>query len=275
MIPSRQLAVRIVLGTLLFMNSCSEDFLEVIPAGELGNAVLATYEGVDALLIGAYSMLDGVSQSFGWEAATSGWVYGSIRGIESNKGTDSGDPPEYQSHRRTFPKEPTDTYLNMKWRALYESISRCNSTLVSARMAFESGTISEDQYNWFTRQARALTRDSTTSRHGGYGRTVPATASFPMWMNTTDFSTLTNMEDIRDRIMDDLSAGDPPPAEYGNRWVALIKPFPRYSWPKRYMQMYGDYESALVLLTEVEESGTNPAGQIAGLEAQVRRCIRY
>ena len=41
----------------------------------LDEAVLATYEGVDALLIGAYSLLDGVSQDFAWEAATSGWLY--------------------------------------------------------------------------------------------------------------------------------------------------------------------------------------------------------
>jgi len=32
--------------------------------------------------------------------------------------------------------------------------------------------------------------------------------------------------------------------------------------------MYGEYEDALTLLTEVEESGTNPAGQKAGLEVR-------
>lgn len=265
MIPSRQLAVRIVLGTLLFMNACSEDFLEVVPAGELGNAVLATYEGVDALLIGAYSMLDGVSQSFGWESATSGWVYGSIRGMESNKGTDAGDPPNINPIQN-FSERATDTYLNMKWRALYESISRCNSTLVTARMAFELGTISEDQYNWFTRQARALRgfyhfeawrlwADRTSNRF------------VPFVDETTDFSTLTNTEDIRDRIIADLGAGVDLPlnmVQVGrfNKTVSQV------FLAKAYMQMYGDYESALVLLTEVEESGTNPAGQIAGLEAR-------
>jgi len=86
MILPQRLAIRIILGILLFIGGCSKDFLEITPNGELGNAVLATYDGVDALLIGAYSMLDGVSENFGWEAATSGWVYGRVRGIESNKG---------------------------------------------------------------------------------------------------------------------------------------------------------------------------------------------
>ncbi len=39
-------------------------------------------------------MLDGMSSQFGWESAATNWVYGSIRGMEANKGTDSGDQPD-------------------------------------------------------------------------------------------------------------------------------------------------------------------------------------
>ena len=91
MLRPRHIPAAIVFACLLFMNSCSKDFLEITPTSELDQAVLANFDGVDALLIGAYSMLDGVSESFGWESATSGWLYSSIRGMESNKGTDSGD----------------------------------------------------------------------------------------------------------------------------------------------------------------------------------------
>ena len=77
---------------MLFVRGCSEEFLEITPNGELSQAVLANRDGVDALLIGSYSMLDGMAEGVGdWHSATSGWVYGSIRGLESNKGTDSGD----------------------------------------------------------------------------------------------------------------------------------------------------------------------------------------
>ncbi len=265
MIRPQQLAVRIVLGTLLFMNSCSEDFLEITPTGNLNNAVLATYKGVDALLIGAYSMLDGVSEGFGWEAATSGWLFASIRGMESNRGGDSGDASDNHSIM-IFCERATTPYLNIKWRAIYESIARCNSTLISAHMAFESGTITEDQYNWFNRQARALRgfyhfeawrlwADRT------YNRFVPYVDEH------TDFSTLTNMEDIRDRIIDDLSAGVNLPqnmVQVGRFNLNVCEVF----LAKALMQMYGDYESALTLLTEVQESGTNPAGQRAGLETR-------
>ncbi len=100
------LSVFAVIAGLLLMNSCSEEFLEITPNGSLDQSVLATYEGVDALLVGAYSLLDGVTNSFGWESATSGWVFGTIRGMEANKGTDSGDQPDInpiQTYSETSP----------------------------------------------------------------------------------------------------------------------------------------------------------------------------
>ncbi len=47
--------------------SCKSDFLEITPNGSLDANILATKDGVTTLLIGAYSMLDGVSsQGFGF-----------------------------------------------------------------------------------------------------------------------------------------------------------------------------------------------------------------
>ncbi len=265
MVLPRRFAVRIVLVSLLFMNACSEDFLEITPNGVLDNAVLATYEGVDALLIGAYSMLDGVSQSYAWESATSGWVYACIRGMESNKGTDSGDPPDINPIQ-TFSETSTMPYLNVKWRAIYESISRCNSAVVSARMAFESGTITEDQNNSFTRQARAL-RGFYHFEAWRLWADMNSNRFVPYVDEDTDFFTLTNTEDIRDRIIDDLSEGTKLPLNM-NQVGRFNRSVSQVFLAKAYMQMYGNYEAALTLLTEVAESGTNPAGQKAGLEAR-------
>jgi hypothetical protein len=267
MARSRQFTARILLGSLLFMHACSKDFLEVTPTGDLNDAVLANYEGIDALLIGAYSMLDGVSAEFGWEAATSGWVYGSIRGMEANKGTDSGDPPDINPIQ-TFSETAAQSYsyLNTKWRTVYESIARCNATLRTARIALKSGAITEDQYHWFSWQARALRgfyhfeawrlwADRT------YNRFVPYVDEY------TDFATVTNLEDIRSRIIDDLSAGVNLP--YNMVQVGRFnKTVSQVFLAKALMQMYGDYAAALPLLTDAEVNGTNPAGQIAGLQAR-------
>ena len=71
-------------------------FLTVAPAGSLGSECVSKRpKGLDALLVGAYSMIDGMyNLSLDWESAATNWVYGSIRGMEANKGTDSGDQPD-------------------------------------------------------------------------------------------------------------------------------------------------------------------------------------
>jgi hypothetical protein len=97
--------------------------------------------GVDALLIGAYSMLDGVAEGTGdWYSATSGWIFGSIRGLEANQGTDAGDSsPINPIHN--YAENATNPILDVKWRACYEAINRCNHTLLVALAAYEAGNI--------------------------------------------------------------------------------------------------------------------------------------
>lgn len=267
MFRPRHITLAFVFACLLFVNSCSEEFLEVPANGVLTGHALATYDGVDALLIGAYSMLDGVSERFGWEAATSGWVFSSIRGIEANKGSDSGDPPGINQYA-TFSETGGiwDSYLNSKWCSVYDGIARCNSTLATALLAVEAGAISDEQYKWFVRQARAL-RGYFHLEAWRLWADRTYNLFVPYVDEHTDILTLTNMEDIRSRIVDDLTQGTLLPLDMGqvgrfNRTVSQV------FLAKALMQMYGDYESALALLSDVEINGTNPAGQKAGLEAR-------
>jgi hypothetical protein len=116
----RGISLGILLGILLMIGSCSEEFLEIPPNGELSQKVLADHEGVDALLIGAYSMLDGLAEGtvglvFG---ATSGWIFGSIRGLEANQGTDAGDSSPINPIHNGMRKTPPTPILDVKWRAV-------------------------------------------------------------------------------------------------------------------------------------------------------------
>jgi hypothetical protein len=52
-------AITIIL-VFVMTNACKESFLEITPNGALDESVLGTYDGVDGLLIGAYSLLDGI-----------------------------------------------------------------------------------------------------------------------------------------------------------------------------------------------------------------------
>jgi hypothetical protein len=259
---NKYLSVIAVITGLLLLNSCNESFLEITPNGSLDQSVLATYEGVDALLIGAYSLIDGVSASFGWEAAASGWVYGSIRGLEANKGTDSGDQPAINP-LQTYSETATNGYLNVKWRSCYEGISRCNSTVVTAGSALEAGAITQEEHDSFVNQARAL--------RGVYHFWAwklwadRSTNTFVPYVDeTTDQATLTNTEDIRAKIIEDLTAGTNLPLDM--RHIGRFnKTVSQVFLAKAQMQMFGDYSAALTLLNEVVTSGTNPAGGEIGL----------
>ncbi|GAG85774.1 unnamed protein product, partial [marine sediment metagenome] len=203
------LIIAIIAGFVL-IDACKESFLEITPYGSLDESVLATYEGVDGLLIGAYSMVDGISNmnwnpEFGWQSATSGWVFGSVRGMEANKGTDSGDQPDINP-LQTFSETSTNPYLNIKWRSLYEGVSRCNATIITANVAKEKGTISADEATYFIRQARAL-RGFYHFEAWRLWADRTSNIYVPYVDENTDQSELTNEEDIRDRIIEDLTEG--------------------------------------------------------------------
>ena len=53
------------LGLLLLVYACSKSFTEVKPTGSLDPNVLANSFGVRGILIGAYSMLDGIGGAGG------------------------------------------------------------------------------------------------------------------------------------------------------------------------------------------------------------------
>lgn len=246
-----------VVTVVAFLFACSDEFLEVKPKGALDVATLATDDGVDALLIGAYSMVDGTAgMGFGWESASSNWVFGSIRGMEANKGTDSGDQPDINPIQ-TFTEAATNPYLNVKWRAIYEGISRTNSVIVVAAQALADGEIDQARHDWYVAQARTL-------RGWFHFEAWRMWTMIPYVDETTDQTTLTNTVDPSAQIIADLEAGLSLPADMGQvgRFNLSVA---RVLVAKAEMQMNGDYTKAQGLLQQVKDSGTNPVGQAAGL----------
>ena len=256
------LSVIAVTTGLLLLNACSEEFLEITPNGSLDESVLATSDGVEALLIGAYSMIDGIDDSFGWEAATSGWVYGSIRGMEANKGTFSGDQPDINP-MQSFAESATNPYLNAKWRSCFEGVSRCNSTIVTAATALENGAIEQAEHDSFVNQAKALRGWYHFELFRIFGD-LSSGLYLPYVDENTDQSELTNEVDIRANIIADLTAGTDLDLDMGgigrfNKTVSQV------FLAKAQMQLFGNYPAALTLLSEVESTGRKPNGDAIGL----------
>jgi len=106
--------------------SCNDEFLEIGATGSLAEAQMVTQEGIDGVLIGAYSALNGV---FGNRfEAPSHWVTGSVAGGEFNKGTDPGDYSSINPVQR-YDYPTTQGDLNSLWRGRYEGVARANKVL--------------------------------------------------------------------------------------------------------------------------------------------------
>lgn len=120
--------------TLLVVLSCSKDFLEQRPKGALSVSQVSDQKGVEALLVGAYSLLDQVGEAIpaaGTDAFVTGasnWVYGGISGGDAHKGSDEGDQPNINPIER-YESSSVNNYFNIKWGIVYEGINRCNAVL--------------------------------------------------------------------------------------------------------------------------------------------------
>lgn len=113
---------------LLLAFSCSEDFLNKLPQGNLDSHTLANQAGVEANLISAYSMMDGWGSYGNWGGASSNWMFGSVASDDaytgSEPGGNQGDTELYQ-----WKSDMVDSYLNCKWEVNYDGINRANATL--------------------------------------------------------------------------------------------------------------------------------------------------
>jgi len=119
----------IVLGIL---SSCSDSFLEVTPKAALVSTTLQNKVGVNALLIGAYSLLDGWATAEGayrsYNVGADNWVYGSVASDDAYKGTNAGDqPPISQIEAGNIAAD--NIYFRGKWRGMYDGIARSNDVL--------------------------------------------------------------------------------------------------------------------------------------------------
>jgi hypothetical protein len=121
--------------------SCSKSFLTKPPIGSYTPDVIATKAGVEGLLIGAYSMLDGfggagsaVPGGGAWVAAGDNWVYGGVCADDAHKGSDPGDQPDIVS-LMTWSESSTNNYLEGKWEAMYDAVQRSNEVIREMRLA--------------------------------------------------------------------------------------------------------------------------------------------
>ncbi len=115
--------------SLVLFYACSKNFLDKSPIGSLDQNTLANKAGVEGVLIGAYSMLDGYGGAGGgWQSAGSNWVYGGVASDDAYKGSDPGDQADIVPIE-TYSPTASNGYFNQKWQAVYDGVQRCNDVI--------------------------------------------------------------------------------------------------------------------------------------------------
>ena len=126
----------IVIAALLLLTiACKETFFETPPLGQATSSSFYTKTGIDQLLIGTYSLLDGVgASSYGGRGpdifgpGVSNWIWGEVSADDAYLvGYPDGSGFMYERHAVT----PNDGNLDNKWIALYEGILRANNTMLA------------------------------------------------------------------------------------------------------------------------------------------------
>lgn len=127
--------ILIGLGTLavcVTIYACKKSFLERDPIGQISTVTLNNKAGVNGLLIGAYSMLDGggINDWMIDKHNTSVWNAwaGSVAADDAHKGGGFGSQNERaELEGKTYSAQ--NTILHDRWRFYYGAIQRCNEAI--------------------------------------------------------------------------------------------------------------------------------------------------
>ena len=126
----------IALGSIVLFTaaySCKK-ILDKPAVGVLPTQLLPTKSGVDGLLIGAYSLLDGYysgQPGTNYASGISNWTWGGIGSDDAYKGSSTGDQGAEGASaiEQHISIDPTDGYLYSKWQVNYAGVQRANNVI--------------------------------------------------------------------------------------------------------------------------------------------------
>jgi len=240
------------------LTSCGEDFLYKSPQGAIDEAALTNATGVDMLTTSAYGYL--TEGNFGGTPIN--WTFGSIYGGDANKGSNAGDQPPI-NNMELYTVINTNSYINDKWVAVYNGVSRCNKALnviskltdVSADQAVRKGELEF---------LRAFYYFDGIKVFGPYmpwvDDTMTAIENNPLVHNDVD---------IYDNVLADLDAAiaalpekQSSPGRANKTAAKALK--------ARVLMQRGDLATAKPILKDVIDNGVTASGDKLGLEDDLK-----
>ncbi len=138
-----------LLFLLVGLLACSESFTEQVAVGALSDEALQNETGVNLLLTGAYSVLDGASnRGSGWTTSGDNWWFDAMAD-DAHKGSTDGDQADLYL-LEIFDWTSGNPYLLGKWQALFAGVNRSNAVIALI------GTIEEGDFSAQMAEARFL-----------------------------------------------------------------------------------------------------------------------
>ncbi len=145
---------------LIFLSSCSKDFLEVKPVGRLtGDDYLKTNEQIKSALIGVYATIQYNYSNGGWASV---FFMKNLPGDDCLCGSSEGDQPEYQ-RIDDFTLTANNKKVESIWSNFYKTINRCNTIINQAA----SDTPQEKSMIAEAKALRAMTYFDLVTMFGG------------------------------------------------------------------------------------------------------------
>jgi len=119
--------------------ACNDEFSDTPAIGALSDEILQSETGVDILLVGAYSVLDGIRKHGGsdWSQTGDNWWFDVIAD-DAHKGSNDSDQ-QLLYNLEVYDWDSSNSYLLGKWKALFAGVNRCNNVLAKIKGVNESG----------------------------------------------------------------------------------------------------------------------------------------
>ena len=231
----------------MVLGSCQE-FLDQEPIGQINPAVLQDVEGANAVLIGAYALLDGHESqgNFGQRGASSGtnWIWGDVRSDDMYRGDQTGGWDAINSIER-YELVSTNEWLWRGWTGFYDGVARANDVLDIIRLA----------ENIPTQDANQIEAEARFLRAWYHFNLRIIFEQIPYIKEDDDPVTVVNDREVWDDIEADLRWGidngmEESPAEVGraSRWAAK-------AFLARVHLFQGEYNEAKPLLDDIINNG--------------------
>jgi hypothetical protein len=259
----KRIKFRIIIPTFLLLTlvvvACSKSFLDKPPQGVLSPAVMATENGVQGLLIGAYSLVDGEGAAGdGFASGASNWTYGGVAADDAYKGSDPTDVSVVAPFENWVSVNATNGAIPQKWTLCYAALQRCNDVINTMRLATDilpADTMAIKAQVLFLRSYYHMELLKV------FGNIIYVDENINTQNIDVSNTSATTMQDVWTKVVADLQfAVDNLPPSWGgdkgraNSWAAKALLAKAYMFQQKYSDAYP-------LLKDIIANGVTAAGE--------------